>query len=109
MLGETIIVPQRSQGQVPVPEGMDIDTRAFRQGMSDGIRADDPRYDIGQTINEQVLVDIVLSLANQQRNGTLDDYRLRHDVGEIMGYVVRAVASSLSGLRATALDYTVVE
>ncbi len=91
MLGETIIVPQRTRGQVPVPEGMGIDSHAFRQGMSDGIRADDPRYDIGQTINEQVLVDIVTNLANMRRNGTLDDYRLRHDVGEIVGYVVRAV------------------
>lgn len=71
--------------------GLQIDTRPFWLGYSEGLRNEQPmpRFDLRDWPNEPGIVEIVLNLCEMWHDDELTEDQLHHDCGLIAGWLSR--------------------
>ena len=71
---------------LPVERGLQIDTRPFWLGFSEGLRNAQPmpRFDLRDWPNEPGIVEIVHNLCEMYLDDELSDEQLRHDCGLVI-------------------------
>jgi hypothetical protein len=63
-------------------------TQVFREGYQSGHKHKDKRFDLTQPISEETTVQIVANLIELALDGEMNETRLRHDCGLLIGWII---------------------